>query len=62
MDKQKVREALNILYSASANIPMVREQQILLQTAANTIVAECDLNEAPSVVGKAGEAEAGTAG
>ena len=48
MDKSKVKEALDILYVASGNAQLNRQQHEVVTNAARTIMQECGLEEQPN--------------
>jgi hypothetical protein len=48
MDNNKVKEALDILYVASGNAALNRQQHEVVTNAAKVIMEECGLNEAPN--------------
>ena len=47
-DKQKIKEALDILYVASGNAQLNRQQHEVVTNAARTIMQECGLEEQPN--------------
>ena len=48
MDKSKLKEALDILYVASGNAQLNRQQHEVVTNAARTIMQECGLEEQPN--------------
>lgn len=48
MDKNKVKEALDVLYVASGNAQLNRQQHEVVTNAARVIMAECGLEEQPN--------------
>ncbi len=47
MDKNKVKEALDVLYTASGNANLNRQQHEVVTNAARAIMQECGLDEQP---------------
>ena len=48
MDKSKLKEALDVLYVASGNAQLNRQQHEVVTTAARVIMQECGLDEQPN--------------
>tara|TARA_B100000686_G_C16762714_1_gene959767 strand:+ start:501 stop:701 length:201 start_codon:yes stop_codon:yes gene_type:complete len=48
MDKSKIKEALDILFVASGNAQLNRQQHEVVTNAARVIMQECGLDEQPN--------------
>jgi hypothetical protein len=48
MDKNKMKEALDVLYTASGNANLNRQQHEVVTNAARAIMQECGLEEQPN--------------
>jgi|TARA_R110002051_G_scaffold122900_2_gene195953 hypothetical protein len=48
MDRKKLKEALDILYTASGNANLNRQQHEVVANAARAIMQECGLEEQPN--------------
>ena len=48
MDRKKLKEALDILYTASGNANLNRQQHEVVTNAARAIMQECGLEEQPN--------------
>jgi hypothetical protein len=48
MDKAKIKEALDVLYVASGNAQLNRQQHEVVTNAARVIMQECELTESPN--------------
>lgn len=48
MDKNKIKEALDVLYVAGGNANLNRQQHEVVTNAARIIMQECGLEEQPS--------------
>tara|TARA_Y100001973_G_C5197852_1_gene335531 strand:+ start:1022 stop:1219 length:198 start_codon:yes stop_codon:yes gene_type:complete len=48
MDKSKLKEALDVLYVASGNAQLNRQQHEVVTNAARVIMQECGLDEQPN--------------
>ena len=48
MDRNKLKEALDVLYTASGNANLNRQQHEVVTNAARAIMQECGLEEQPN--------------